>query len=87
MLLAILRRKSLKVALRHLGRYKMEKVIAFWDKFSIGPIWQLYEEKGVNTRLIWMKNVMNDEGEDFYYLKRFQESVNHMCEVKRQKCC
>ena len=69
---------SLKVALKNSGRSKTEKVIAFWDKFSIGPIWQLHEEKGVNARLDWMKNVTNDENEDFHYKKEFRKSVNQI---------
>lgn len=73
---------SLKEALKDLGRYKIEKVIAFWDKFSIGPIWQLHEEKGVNARLDWMKNVMNDKSEDYHYMKRFQESVNQINSIQ-----
>ena len=74
---------SLKVALKDLGRYKMEKVISFWGMFSIGPIWQLHEEIGVETRLNWMKNVMNDENEDFHdYMNRFQETINQINSIQ-----
>lgn len=70
---------SLRVALKGLGRYKMEKVISFWDMFSIGPILQLHEEIGVEARLNWMKNVMNDENEDFHvFVRSFQESVDQI---------
>ncbi|MEK5392949.1 DUF1835 domain-containing protein [Margalitia sp. FSL K6-0131] len=34
---------SLKFVLREMGLNK-EQVIAFWDIFSIGPIWKLHEE-------------------------------------------
>lgn len=70
---------SLRVALKDMGVYQVERVISFWDMFSIGPIWQLHEEIGLGARFDWMKNVMNDENEDFHdYMKRFQESVNQI---------
>lgn len=68
---------SLRVALKGLGRSKVEKIISFWDMFSIGPIWQLHEKVGEEARFTWMKNVMNDE--DFQdYINRFQGSVNQI---------
>ncbi|CAM3211687.1 DUF1835 domain-containing protein [Filibacter tadaridae] len=70
---------SLRVALKGLGRYKMEKIVSFRDMFSIGPIWQLHDEIGKEARFTWMKNVMNDENEDFHvFVKSFKESVNQI---------
>lgn len=69
---------SLRMALKGLGKCKLEKIISFWDQFSIGPIWQLHEEKGVNARFNWMKDVMNDENEEFLYMKVFRKSVNQL---------
>lgn len=68
---------SLRMALKGLGLSKIEKIISFWDMFSVGPIWQLHEKVGEEARFTWMKNVMNNE--DFQdYINRFQESVNQI---------
>lgn len=68
---------SLRMALKGLGRSKVEKIISFWDMFSVGPIWQLHEKVGEEARFTWMKNVMNDE--DFQdYINRFQGSVSQI---------
>lgn len=38
--------ESLKVALKNLGLHKEEKVISFWEMFSVGPVWHLHDEIG-----------------------------------------
>lgn len=70
---------SLRVALKEIGRDKSDKVISFWDMFSIGPIWRLHEEIGVEARFDWMKKVMKDENEDFQdYKQGFHRTVNQI---------
>ncbi|WP_234969279.1 DUF1835 domain-containing protein [Bacillus massilinigeriensis] len=70
---------SLKVALKEMGVYPVEKVISFWDIFSIGPIKRLHENDGQEARFQWMKNVMNDEDGDFQeYQQGFYNTVNQI---------
>lgn len=67
---------SLKYALREMGLDKREKVISFWDIFSIGPVWQLHEENGVKSRFEWMEKCINDEyGEFGDYTQRFEKTI------------
>lgn len=73
----------LRIALKKMGVYQVEKVISFWDMFSIGPVWMLHEKLGQEARFDWMKNVMSDENEDFLdYIKRFQESVKQIDSIQ-----
>lgn len=75
---------SLSVALKKMGVYQVEKVISFWDMFSIGPIWRLHEEVGVGARFDWMKNVMNEENEDFLdYKQEFLKAVNQINSIPK----
>ncbi|RKJ43076.1 DUF1835 domain-containing protein, partial [Butyricicoccus sp. 1XD8-22] len=70
---------SLKYALKKMGLSKREKVISFWDIFSIGPIERLHESDGQETRFQWMKQVMNDEYDDFQeYQQGFYNTVNQI---------
>jgi Domain of unknown function (DUF1835) len=39
-----------------MGLQDEEKVISFSDMFSIGPIWQLHDNVGLNQRYEWIKN-------------------------------
>lgn len=73
---------SLKMALKEIGVYQVEKVISFWDIFSIGPIERLHESDGQEARFQWMKNVMNDEDDDFQdYQQGFYNTVNQINSV------
>ncbi|HWO97760.1 MAG TPA: DUF1835 domain-containing protein [Bacillus sp. (in: firmicutes)] len=70
---------SLKVVLKELGLDKKEKVISFWDTFSIGPINQLHEENGMKSRFEWMKNCISDEYDEFPdYKQRFEKTINQI---------
>ncbi|MBT2218101.1 DUF1835 domain-containing protein [Virgibacillus dakarensis] len=70
---------SLKYALREMGLDKREKVISFWDIFSIGPVWQLHEENGVKSRFNWMKRCINDEYDEFVdYTQGFEKTINQI---------
>lgn len=70
---------SLKYALREMGLDKREKVISFWDIFSIGPVWQLHEENGVKSRFEWMKKCLNDEYDEFPdYKQKFEKATNQI---------
>lgn len=73
---------SLKNALKKMGLSKSEKVISFWDMFSVGPVWKLHEKGGQETRFDFMQTVMNDEDDDFRdYQKRFHETINQIISI------
>ena len=68
---------SLKVVLKEMGLDKKEKVISFWDIFSIGPVWRLHEEIGVEARFKWMKNCISAEYDEYPdYKQRFKKAIN-----------
>lgn len=70
---------SLKVALKAMGVNKIEKVISFWDIFSVGPIFRLHEEAGEEARLDWMKNLT---AEDFHeYKQRYQKTMDQILSI------
>lgn len=61
---------------------KREKVISFWDMFSVGPVWKLHEKAGQETRFNFMQKVMNDEDDDFrHYQKKFHETINQITSI------
>jgi len=70
---------GLKFALREMGLDKKEKVISFWDIFSIGPVWQLHEENGIQSRFEWMKKCISDEYDEFPdYKQNFENTINQI---------
>lgn len=70
---------SLKYVLRETGLDKKDKVISFWDTFSIGPVWQLHEENGKEARLEWMKKIVTDEYDEFPdYKQKFERAINQI---------
>ncbi|HHY73608.1 MAG TPA: DUF1835 domain-containing protein [Bacillus bacterium] len=75
---------ALKIVLKEMGVHQLEKVISFWDMFSIGPIMRLHEDNGKEIRFNWMKSVMNDEYEDFQdYQQGFYETINQINSVSK----
>ncbi|MBS4193070.1 DUF1835 domain-containing protein [Bacillus sp. FJAT-49705] len=73
---------SLKVALKEMGVFEKERVISFWNLFSVGPIWQLHEEVGKEARFAWMKEALNDKHEEFQeYLLRFHQTVHQIMSI------
>jgi hypothetical protein len=76
---------ALKVILKEMGIYQEEKVIAFWDMFSVGPVWELHDKSGEESRFDWMKSVMNDEYEDFQdYKQGFQQTVHQILSIPEE---
>ncbi|MFJ7830667.1 DUF1835 domain-containing protein [Peribacillus sp. NPDC097284] len=70
---------SVKFVLRELGLDKREKVISFWDMFSIGPVWQLHEEKGIQARFEWMKTYIHDEFDECPdYEQKFEKTIKQI---------
>lgn len=68
---------GLKVALKNLGVDQEERVISFWDMFSVGPIWHLHEEIGKNARMKWMNHCFS--AADYYdYTERFQKTIHEI---------
>ncbi|MFB1082575.1 DUF1835 domain-containing protein [Jeotgalibacillus sp. JSM ZJ347] len=55
---------------------KRPKMVAFHDTFSVGPVWQLHEETGLDYRFEWMKKITSGLYDDYPdYIKRFRKSV------------
>ncbi|WP_042348636.1 DUF1835 domain-containing protein [Bacillus massiliigorillae] len=70
---------SLKMMLRDMDLEDTENVIHFSDLFSIGPVWKLHEEIGLNKRAEWLKNHINFEEE---YIDKYQdEFTNTMLKI------
>ncbi|GLC89642.1 DUF1835 domain-containing protein [Lysinibacillus piscis] len=71
---------SLTRALRNRKQNETEQVISFWDIFSVGPIWQLHNEKGRQFRYDWMAVHLNEESieELADYQQRFEQSVEQI---------
>lgn len=70
---------SLKFVLREMGLEKKERVISFWDTFSIGPVWQWHEQHGIQSRFEWMKKCISDEYDEFPdYQQRVEKTINQI---------
>lgn len=70
---------GLKYVLREMGLDKKEKVISFWDQFSIGPVRRLHKESGVNSRFEWMKNCISNEYNEFpNYQRKFEKTIHQL---------
>lgn len=67
---------SFKHILESLDLAIEDQVIAFWDIFSVGPVWSLHREEGLEARFNWMKKLKKDEYPD--YRKRFTEAVKQV---------
>jgi hypothetical protein len=61
---------SLKNTLKEMELQDEEKVISFSDLFSIGPVWQLHDQMGLNNRYQWISNhlIIDDDYIDEYIL-------------------
>lgn len=70
--------EGFKVALKKMGLDKKEKVISFWDIFSVGPIWHLHKEYGLELRFEWMKNCISVGYELFDYQQRYEKTLNEI---------
>lgn len=68
-----------KFALREMGLDKKEKVISFWDIFSLGPVWRMHEEIGVKSRFEWIEKCMNDEFDEYPdYTRSFEKTLHEI---------
>lgn len=67
---------SLKIALKESGLIQQENIINFSDLFSIGPILNLHDAQGFNSRYEWLRThiSMDDEGL-FTYETSFQQTI------------
>ncbi|MGX1195230.1 DUF1835 domain-containing protein [Metabacillus sp. SLBN-84] len=57
---------SLKFVLKEMGIEKEDKVISFGEMFSIGPVWKLHENNGLQSRFEWMKRCVSEEYGEWY---------------------
>jgi Domain of unknown function (DUF1835)/Protein of unknown function len=70
---------SLQAIFKKMDLHDREKMISFWDTFSIGPIYQLHEEKGRKARLEWMRQWINNRYDEFPdYEQRFEKAVHQI---------
>jgi uncharacterized protein YbcV (DUF1398 family) len=75
---------TLKFVLREMGLDKKEKVISFWDIFSIGPVWKLDEEIGIKSRFEWMRKCMTGEFDEYPdYTGKFKQAHNQICSIPK----
>jgi hypothetical protein len=65
---------SLKLALTEMGLQNEEKVISFSDMFSVGPVWRLHEEMGLQNRYDWLRKHINMDDE---ILDNYQDNFHH----------
>ncbi|MBD7939057.1 DUF1835 domain-containing protein [Cytobacillus sp. Sa5YUA1] len=70
---------SLQFALKEMGLDKKERIISFYDIFSIGPVWGLNEGIGVKLRNEWMEQSMSDKFFEYNgYREHFEMVMNQI---------
>ncbi|WP_068672136.1 DUF1835 domain-containing protein [Oceanobacillus sp. Castelsardo] len=70
---------SLQFALKEMGLDKKERIISFYDIFSIGPVWRLNEGIGVKSRDEWMKQSMSEKFYEYNgYREHFEMVMNEI---------
>ncbi len=70
---------TFKNVLKNLGLLNEEKVISFWEMFSVGPIWHLHDEIGQQARFDWMEKIHTNENSEFdEYKEYFQKALNQI---------
>lgn len=57
------------------GLDRPKTVIGFPDAFSIGPLWKLPEQKGMDLRMEWLFDNINSGQEDYEYERKFKNAV------------
>lgn len=72
---------SLKFVLKEMGLQQKEQIISLSDNFSIGPVWQLHNEKGLSHRYNWLKNHIIIDAE---FIVNYQAEFNST--VLKIKC-
>ncbi len=65
---------SLKRVLKDMELQDSEGVIHFSDLFSIGPLWRLSDETGLNQRAEWLRNHINYDEDD---MERYQDAFTN----------
>ncbi|MGL5255644.1 MAG: DUF1835 domain-containing protein [Proteocatella sp.] len=70
---------TLKYVLKKLEQTQKEKVITFGEMFSVGPIWHLHKEIGIEQRIEWMKKIMSEESaEHDEYKQNYLETISQI---------
>ncbi|XID94544.1 DUF1835 domain-containing protein [Paenibacillaceae bacterium WGS1546] len=72
---------SLKVALNRLGCSDTNEMIAFRDRFSIGPLWQLHEEAGQTCRTGWFRDRINHKDDEDDRVAQYQTIAEQMTRI------
>lgn len=65
---------SLKIVFKEMKLQGEEKIIAFSDNFSVGPVWRLHEKTGLSKRYEWLKKHINIDDE---ILDNYQDDFNN----------
>ncbi|KIL51575.1 hypothetical protein KP77_10870 [Jeotgalibacillus alimentarius] len=75
---------SAEGSLRH--ALERPQIISFWDIFSVGPVWHLHEETGLESRFEWMKKITSGLYDDYRdYIKRFRKSVEKVRSIPAEE--
>ncbi|MEK5324957.1 DUF1835 domain-containing protein [Aeribacillus sp. FSL M8-0254] len=72
---------SLRISLKNLGLDEKERIISFWELFSVGPVFHLEEENGVKARFDWLKQNMNEEDDHLQYQQKFQQTIRQIASI------
>ncbi|MGG1312782.1 DUF1835 domain-containing protein [Cohnella laeviribosi] len=75
---------SLKQALKSLSRENTDKIVAFRDLYSIGPLWQLHEDHGRQHRREWLRDHINDGDDEDDGEKTDQQLLRHLSQIPPQ---
>jgi hypothetical protein len=65
---------SLKIVFKEMKLQDEERIIAFSDNFSVGPVWRLHEKKGLSNRYEWLQKHINIDDE---ILDNYQDEFNN----------
>ncbi|WP_328701151.1 DUF1835 domain-containing protein [Aquibacillus kalidii] len=77
---------SLRMAMSDTGMQDKEKMIAFSDLFSVGPVWKLHEKEGLRNRYEWLINHLNlDEKYMLHYIDDFNRAVSMVTTIPENR--
>lgn len=73
---------SLRIALEDARSSSEREIVSFSDIFSIGPVWRLHDQCGMEKRFDWLSKQISEEarqrGEHEEYKKAFYQSIQRV---------
>lgn len=79
---------SLKIALKNVAPSGDWELISFSDRFSVGPVWHLHEASGLQNRIEWIEQRMNEaereQGDAEYYKNALLHSVQRIKAIPKE---